>query len=172
MKKIIGKYVNLRQINIEDASFVLSLRCDEKKSKYLHKTENNIEQQKNYITNYLTKNNEWYFIIENKQNEPIGTYRIYDLKKDSFCIGSWLMVDGTKAEETLEADFLVRNFGFDNLSMNKIHFDVRKKNEKVLRFHQITGAKKVGETELDILFECEKKDYLENMKKFGFTKND
>ena len=36
---LIGKYVNLREVTVDDAEFILSLRCDENKSKFLHKTE-------------------------------------------------------------------------------------------------------------------------------------
>ena len=82
-----GKNVNIRDIEIKDAEFVLSLRCNEKKAKYLHRTSEDIDKQIEYIKHYKTLNNEYYFIIENKLSEPIGTYRIYDLKENSFCIG-------------------------------------------------------------------------------------
>ncbi len=161
-----GKFVNLRDIETKDAKFVLSLRCDEKKSRYLHKTEFDIKAQIAYIERYKKLDNEYYFIIENKSGEPIGTYRIYDLRKDSFCIGSWLMKGGVSSEEMLEGDYLVRKFGFDNLKFNKMHFDVRKDNKKVIRYHKMMGAKVIGETELDYLFECTKEDYLKHIKRF------
>ena len=41
-KKLLGKYVNLREITLDDAQFVLDLRCNGNKSKFLHKTENNL----------------------------------------------------------------------------------------------------------------------------------
>ena len=161
-----GTYVNIRPVNVNDAEFILSLRCDEKKSKYLHKTEYNIDKQVQYIERCLGLDNEWYFIITRKGGEPIGTYRIYDLKEDSFCIGSWLMVDGATPQEALEGEYLVKMFAFEKTGFDKFHFDVRKGNKKVLRFHQMLGAKITGETELDYLFECTKEDYLNNVAKF------
>ena len=155
-----GKRVNIRDIDEKDASFVLSLRIDEKKSQFLHKTENNLQKQIEYIRKYKDLHHEWYFIIENKQGKALGTYRIYDLQDDSFCIGSWLMLDNCSPEEVLEGDFLVRNFGFEVTGFAKIHFDVRKDNKKVLRYHKLVGAKQVGETDLDYLFECGKDDYM------------
>ena len=92
-EKLNGKYVNLREITVDDADFILSLRCNENKSRFLHKTEYNLENQVAYIKNYFEIPDEWYFIIENKKGERIGTYRIYDIQGDSFCIGSWLMID-------------------------------------------------------------------------------
>ena len=32
-----GKFVNIREVEIKNAEFILSLRCDENKSKFLNK---------------------------------------------------------------------------------------------------------------------------------------
>ncbi len=160
-----GNYVKLRDVEIEDAEFILSLRCDDKKSKFLHKTENNLEKQKEYLKKYKTLNNEWYFIVERKDGQQIGTYRIYDLKNDSFCIGSWLMIEGCSPQEVMETDYLVREFGFKITGFDKIHFDVRKENKKVLRYHQMTGSKIVGENDIDYFLTCMKSDYLKNIER-------
>ena len=167
-----GQYTNIRLVKEDDAEFVLSLRCNEKKAQFLHKTEYNADKQKEYIKNCLSKDNEWYFIITNKKQEPIGTYRIYYLKRDSFCIGSWLMVDGCSPIEVMEGEYLVKMFAFKATGFNKFHFDVRKGNKKVIRYHKMMGAKQVGETDLDYLFECSKEDYLKNIKNFIGALND
>ena len=161
-----GKYVNIRQVKTDDAEFILSLRCDEKKAKYLHKTEYNVEKQKQYIERCLKLDNEWYFIITRKNGEPIGTYRIYDLKSDSFCIGSWLMVENCTPEEMMEGEYLVKMFAFEKTGFDKFHFDVRKDNKKVIRYHKMMGAVQTGETDIDYLFECTKEDYLKNIKQY------
>lgn len=159
-EKLVGKYVTLREVTVEDVEFILSLRCDAKKSRFLHKTDYNIEEQKNYLKHYFDIKNEWYFISLNKLGKRIGTYRIYDIQKNSFCIGSWLMIEGVKPEESFETDYLVRMYGFDVLGFDKIHFDVRKENKKVWRYHEMFGAVRTGETSLDYLFECNKEDYI------------
>ena len=161
-----GKYVDIRFVNVKDSEFILSLRCDEKKAKFLHKTEYDVEKQRQYIERCLSLDNEWYFIITNKKGEPIGTYRIYDLKEDSFCIGSWLMIEGATPEQVLEGEYLVKMFAFEKTGFQKFHFDVRKENKKVIRFHKMLGAKITGETDLDYLFECTKDDYLNCIGKF------
>ncbi len=168
-----GKYINIREVTSEDARFILSLRCDKEKSKYLHETEYDVQKQIEYISRVRSLNDEWYFIIENKEHKPLGTYRIYDLRSDSFCIGSWLMIDGCSYYETVEGEYLVKMFGFEKTGFNKFHFDVRKENKKVIRFHKLMGATRVGETEQDILFECTKNDYLKNVEKIlKFVKNE
>ena len=167
-----GRYVNIRTVTPGDAEFILSLRCNQEKAKYLHKTEYNIKKQEEYIQHALSLDNEWYFIIENKIHKPLGTYRIYDLKPDSFGIGSWLMIDGCSYYETIEGEYLVKTVDFKKTGFNKFHFDVRKENKKVIRFHKLMGARQIGETEQDIFFECTKDDYLNNVSKILKFKSD
>ena len=161
-----GKFVRLRDVEVDDAQFILMLRCDEEKAKFLHKTENNIKQQEDYLKNYKKKANEWYFIIENLQGKPIGTYRIYDVNDDSFCIGSWLMISGSSPQEALESDFLLRKFGFEVTNLTKIRFNVHKNNKKVVRFHKCLGAQITGENDEEYYFECTKDDYMKEIIKF------
>lgn len=160
-EKLNGKYVNLREVTVDDADFILSLRCNESKSRFLHKTEYNLENQVAYIKNYFEIPDEWYFIIENKKGERIGTYRIYDVQGDSFCIGSWLMIDGVSPAESFESDWILRMYGFDVLGFKRIHFDVRKGNKKVIAYHKMVGARITGETELDWLWEITRDEYVD-----------
>ncbi len=154
-----GEQVALREINEDDATFVLSLRCDDKKSKYLHSTKNDLLEQIKYIQNYYKNKDGWYFIIlRKKTNERIGTYRIYDIRRDSFCIGSWIMVDGITSGELIESDYLIRSFGFNKLKTRKLHFDVRKGNKKVIRYHMRFGARIITQSDEDVFFECYKED--------------
>lgn len=160
-----GKYVNLREVAVDDAEFILKLRCDEKKSRFLHKTEYNVEKQVEYIKNYLKKDNEWYFIIENKEHKPLGTVRIYDVEGDKYTGGSWLMSDEATAQQVLEGDMLMKKYSFDVLGFNKNCFDVRKENKKVVRFHKICGAKIVDENDIDYFFELTKENFETNKDK-------
>ncbi len=70
------------------------------------------------------------------------------------------MIDGVSLQEVFETDYLTRMYGFDVLGYKKNHFEVRKDNEKVWKYHQFLGAKRVGETELDYLYEVSKDDYI------------
>lgn len=163
-EKLQGKFVNLREVTIDDAEFILKLRCDDKKSKFLHKTEYNVEKQIDYIKNYLKKDNEWYFIIENKEHTPLGTVRIYDVEGRQYTGGSWLMIDGATPQETVEGDLLMKEYSFTILGFNKNCFDVRKENKKVVRFHKICGAKIVDENDIDYFFELTKETFENNKK--------
>ena len=158
-----GKYVNLREVNVDDAEFILSLRCDPKKSKYLNPTDYNIDKQIEYIKNYLTLDNEWYFIIEDKKHKPIGTIRIYGVENNCYTSGSWIMKDDAALEETMEGTFLLRNYAFNVLGFDKDCFDVRKGNKRVVRWHLGYGAKIVDENDIDYFFEYDRKVFNKNL---------
>lgn len=158
-KYIAGKNINLRDVEIEDAEFILSLRIDEQKSKYLHKTEDNIEKQIDYIKSYKQKLNEWYFIIESKNKEQLGTVRIYDIQNDSFCWGSWLVKAGAPKTTAIESALLIYEYAFYTLGFKKSHFDVRKGNEKVIAFHKRLGADITNEDEQNFYFKYDLNSY-------------
>ncbi|MCR4924817.1 MAG: GNAT family N-acetyltransferase [Clostridiales bacterium] len=159
-ENLCGKYVTLREVSVDDADFILALRCDEKKARFLNKINNDKNAQVAYIKRYLATTDEWYFISESKDGRKLGAIRIYDLRSDSFSFGSWVMIDGVTMSEAFETDYLTRMYGFNVLGFNKNHFDVRKDNEKVLKYHQFLGAKKVGETELCYLYEVTKNEFV------------
>ena len=165
-KPIKGKYVNLREAEVDDAIFILALRCDEKKSRFLHKTENNLEKQIEYLKHYKTLDNEWYFIIENKQHKPKGTIRLYNIHDNQFTGGSWLMVSDALPEESIEGDILAGQYAFEKLGFEQSVFDVRKKNKKVVRYHLISGSKIIDETNEDYIFKTTKEDFLYKQRKF------
>ena len=115
--KIEGKYINLREAEVGDSAFILSLRTDSKKSRYIHKTKNDLEAQMEYMERYKAQNDEWYFIVEDKQGNSLGTNRIgrYPLwhpslvEKDDIGVlspASWLMASFANPLESLESDSL------------------------------------------------------------------
>ena len=164
--KIEGKHIILRLVEESDAQFILDLRTKEK-AKYLSKTDNNLDNQINWIKNYKNREKdgkEFYFVIENKENEKIGLLRAYNIEDNSATSGSWIMLDGVKTEATLEGVLLLYEFILEYLGKEKIFFDVRKDNKKVWRFHKSYGAVQIDEDELDYFFEFSK-DSFKIMKK-------
>ncbi len=160
MQKLIGKNINLRLVEIDDADFILSLRLE--KGKFLSNTNSSFEEQKKWIRLYKERESlkqEYYFIIENKDSLPIGTVRIYDFKLDSFCWGSWIIKDRSPYYVAIESALLVYEFAFNNLGFKNSRFDVRKNNKSVINFHQRFGAKIIKEDDLDYFFNFSVDDY-------------
>lgn len=77
-RKIIGKTLIFRDATESDAAFILSLRTDKHKAKYLSPTSFDILRQVAWLKNYTVKNDQAYFIIENKIGEQLGSVRLYD----------------------------------------------------------------------------------------------
>ena len=157
-----GKNINLRMVEIEDAEFIYNMRQNQNKTKYLSKVTGTVDSQKEWIKNYKQREDEekeFYFIIESKNKDKLGLVRIYDLKNDSFCWGSWLIKEGAPKTTAIESALQIYEFGFYKLGFEKSHFDVRKGNDKVIAFHQRFGAKIVSEDELDYFFNFQKSDY-------------
>lgn len=159
LNPIIGKHVNLREVEIADAEFILSLRTDESKSKFLHKTENDLKKQIEYINNYKKLSDEYYFIIENKAKEPLGTVRLYKIKDNQCTGGSWLMKNGASVQEVIEGDLLLQYCVFEILDLQHNYFDVRKGNNKVINYHKMKGAKEISQDEDNLYFVLNKTDF-------------
>lgn len=162
MEKIItGKNISLRLVNIEDAEFIVNLRT--KKGEFLSTTSPDISKQKEWLLLYKEREKlkeEFYFIIENQQNERIGTVRIYDFKNNiSFCWGSWIILNGSPFYYAIESALLIYEFAFYYLKFQQSHFDVRKNNHSVAKFHLRMGARIIKENEKDYFFEYNKKEY-------------
>lgn len=178
-----GKYVNFREVSIDDAEFILELRCNEKKSRFIHKTEYNLEKQINYIKRYLTLDNEWYFIVENKNHEPIGTNSIYphpiadehwkdpnnpNIGREG--LGRWLAKDGLSPLQTIESDYLIIAIFFDVFKFPFAPLIIHKDNKHVLNYHLNWGAEIFGTYNDDglelYLIDLKAEDYYKNKGKF------
>jgi len=150
-KRVTGETLTFRNIECSDAEFILSLRTDENKSRYLSLTNNDLKEQFSWLETYAVDDSQAYFIIE-FNNDPIGCVRLYDAKGDSFCWGSWILKDGRPRQAAIESALMVYAYAVDHLGFKSCHFDVRKENVGVLRFHEKFDAVRVGETNLDYFF--------------------
>lgn len=147
-----GDTLVFRDAQVEDADFILSLRTDAEKSRYLSATSNDVEAQRQWLEKYATSTGQAYFIIE-YEGQPIGTVRLYDANGDSFCWGSWILKEGRPRQAAMESALMVYAFATDHLGFKACHFDVRKGNDRVIKFHERFGAVCVGESDLDYFFE-------------------
>ena len=166
---IYGKNINMRTVTTEDAEFIYNMRQNQNKTKYLSKVTGTVESQKEWIKNYKQREEEkkeFYFVIESKDKEKLGLVRMYDFQDESFCWGSWLIKEDAPKTTAIESALQIYEFGFYSLGFEKSHFDVRKKNNKVISINQRFGAKIVDEDELNYFFNFEKSDYEKMKEKY------
>jgi RimJ/RimL family protein N-acetyltransferase len=150
--RIQGKTLVLREANIEDAAFILNLRTDQQKAKYLSTTDADLDKQRAWLAVYANQTNQAYFIIEDIQAQPLGTVRLYDAQGSSFCWGSWIIKDGAPSTTAIESALIVYSYALDVLGFTQAHFDVRRGNESVWKFHERFGAVRTHATEHDFIY--------------------
>jgi len=137
---------------VTDATFILSLRTNPEKAKFLSPVSGALHDQIKWLERYKESTDQLYFIIEH-ESQSIGTVRIYDPRGESFCWGSWILNENSLAHAAIESALMVYRFGLECLGFKSAHFDVRKENRKVWQFHERFGAVKVGEGKNDYYFE-------------------
>ncbi|MDD7986889.1 GNAT family N-acetyltransferase [Lentisphaera marina] len=154
--QLTSKNVKLRLIVESDAQFILELRLNDSLNRYLSEVDDNLNRQIEWIKNYKIREalkKEFYFIIENNRNELIGSVRLYDFLENSFSWGSWILNNKKSPTSAIESALLVYQFGFNNLSFQKSHFEVMKANKNVISFHEKWGAHRTGENEEYFFYE-------------------
>lgn len=156
--RLVGKTLVFRNVTTKDAGFILELRTDSNKSRFLSDTSAELEKQIQWLKNYENKADQAYFIIENKMGERLGTVRLYDPRGNSFCWGSWIIKDGAPNAAAIESALIVYAYAIDFLGFSSAHFDVRKGNERVWSFHERFGAERVGESDLDYYYQISEDD--------------
>lgn len=151
--KVTGKSLVFRNASVADAEFIISLRTDEDKSRYLSYTSPDVQMQREWLQKYAHVDDQAYFIIESMSGEPLGTIRLYDPRGESFCWGSWILKSGRPSGAAMESALMVYSYAVDHLGFRAAHFDVRRGNEKVWQFHERFGAVRVREDELDYFYD-------------------
>lgn len=157
-----GKLVNLREIEVSDAKFILDLRLSSKGIKFLNKTNSNIDNQIQYIKNYKTLEYEWYFIVESKDHVPLGCLSAYDVKNNSVCTGRWIMTATTSTGAGIEGDLLLKNFVFNILDVDILRTDTRYSNKNMINYFRMWGCEITSKTDELIYFSLVKKIYEKN----------
>jgi RimJ/RimL family protein N-acetyltransferase len=154
-----ARTICMRLVDVSDSEFILKLRLDKTYNLFLSQVSPNLEAQKNWIQEYKKEEKEkkqYYFIIERLDGTPCGTVRIYDLRKESFSWGSWILNEDKTRYAAIESALLVYEFGFEMLGYCKSNFEVMKENSAVLSFHKKMGALEIGEDEDNIYLSIEK----------------
>lgn len=149
---LFGSKLVFRDANNSDADFIYSLRVDERKSKFLNLISSELDDQISWLSDYSEKLDQAYFIIENENNEKLGTVRLYDAVGDSFSWGSWIVKDDAPFFTALESALMVYSYAIDVLNFRKAHFSVRKNNIKVCNFHERFGAKIIDQDDDNYFF--------------------
>lgn len=128
-----GRYVSLRSAELSDAEVTLKIRLDPNKTKFLHKTENNLEKQKIWLKNQRERNGDYFFVVESLDGKFIGTTSIYDMNDEHVAHAGRLLMIGNPIQ-SFEAFILMLQYGFEHLGVEKFYGDVDTDNTASYNF--------------------------------------
>ena len=151
--RIVGRHLVFRDADVSDASFILALRIDERKQRFISPTSPELARQVAWLTAYRASRDQAYFIVEDRRGEPAGTIRLYDAAGDSFCWGSWIMRPGAPVNCAVESALILYRYALHELGFSRSRFAVRKANRSVWRFMENFGARRTGESDIDFFYE-------------------
>jgi hypothetical protein len=134
-KRILGKNLVFRNVECDDAEFILKLRNNPTNSKYLSVTSASVEDQRNWILAYAKSMDQAYFVISDREGSPLGCVRIYDPTDHSYTWGSWILLPGLSPMAAMESALMVYSYG-KHLGFKDARIDVRQSNLSVWRFHE------------------------------------
>ncbi|WP_223866669.1 GNAT family N-acetyltransferase [Candidatus Enterovibrio escicola] len=155
--------------NVDDAKFILSLRLNKSLNNFVSETSTDLLTQQKWLIDYKKREDlrsEFYFIIKDLNMNPLGTVRIYDFKKNSFCWGSWMVSPNAPRKTAIESALCVYEFTFYTLGFKQSHFNVRNENKKVIKFHERMGAEIVCNDTLNTFFIYKKELYEHTRNKY------
>lgn len=145
-----------------DTDFIMSLRTDSELSKFIHKTDSDVQKHLEWFRKYKQRESEArdYYFIYFKDEKPVGLNRIYNIYEYYGTIGSWLCAPTNEVEVSMATHLFLHDIIFEVVGLDLTLFDVRKGNKHVWKLHEMTGAQRVGESDIDYYYVTTKADYL------------
>ncbi len=164
--------LRVRFVNEDDAEFIVRLRTHPKLSRYIHKTDTDIEKQKTWIKAYKEREKagkEYYFIFH-KSLTPLGLIRLYNIQEETFTTGSWVFDPDAPYEASVFGVLIANSIGFEMLG-KKVSVSpdgVSENNKSVVKFHKMIGREFTGK-----IFDKEVGEYYytTQLTKANFLKN-
>ncbi len=140
-KEIKGKYLKLRSVEIEDSGFILSLRINSELNAYLNKVDNDIEKQRKWILEQHQREGDYYFLMMDHADKPLGTISLYKIIDGQGEFGRWVSIGNSV--QNVESVILIHDFGFYEIGLNRIYSKTVSDNRRVNKFHNRFGAKDI-----------------------------
>ena len=136
---------SLRPLCLDDAEFIVELRGDRQRSRFLHPIPASVEAQRDYVLKYFERPGDYYFVVEGQhQNTREGLVAIYevDFQKRTASWGRWILRPGSWA--SVECALRVYEAAFECLSLDEIRSQTYCENPHVVSFHDRCGVPRHG----------------------------
>lgn len=152
-----------RLVEIEDADFIVSLRTEDKLSRYINETSSSIHDQINWLEEYKgreEKGEDFYILcLSQDEKKKYGLVRIYNITEREYECGSWIFRPGIEPHIAVLTDLFVRSIAFETLNFEICKSEVRKKNESVLKYNQSFNPTIISEDDSSYYFELDYRNF-------------
>ncbi|HEV2827376.1 MAG TPA: GNAT family N-acetyltransferase [Pyrinomonadaceae bacterium] len=138
--RVEGKHYRLRPVTIGDSAFIVQLRTDPQRSRFIHPTSAALVDQEEWLNGYFERPGDYYFIVEQKETERAeGTIGIYNLDESHRCAewGRWVLHPNSKG--AFESCLLIYRTAFEVLGLNMVYCRTAIENVQVVLFHKALG---------------------------------
>lgn len=156
---IVGRSLTLRNVRLNDAAFILALRCDPVLGRHLSPTQPDVAAQQQWISQHALLPDEYYFLIEDRSRTRLGTTRIYEIRGSSFCWGSWVLARHAPRSASIESMLLSFDYGFFDLGLKRGWMNVATGNRRAIGIYRKFGAKLTHSDDRYVYFEVTREQY-------------
>lgn len=141
-----GFAFSLRPVGIGDAEFIVQIRTEyPARVRYLHPIAPDVQLQREWITRYLERQNDYYWVIERSDtHKPEGLIGIYDVNSVTQTAewGRWVLSSGSLA--AIESVLLLYRLAFEFLKLGSLYCITVAENLPVVSFHDSCGMPRAG----------------------------
>ena len=166
--KLEGIHTNLRSVKEDDAEKILKLRNDPRITDFLPPLDVTVEQQRQWITKQRSDKSSYYFIIEDKLGNCLGTVGFYDIEGDHAETGRYCCIG--EVQHSVEATILQSDFIYDVVRLSYLTSWVYDDNKPVVSLTKNYGFECVGVSQADdgrscCLFKQTREQYFKKREK-------
>jgi RimJ/RimL family protein N-acetyltransferase len=148
-------------MGVEDAAFILELRCDPLLNRFIGDTANDVQLQKDWLKGYLQRGDDYYFCMElEKTGQRVGAVAIYNIQEDKSTAewGRWIIAAGVLAAPA--SAYLIYTVAFEDLKLPQVYCRTVADNTRVVSFHDSMGAERYGIAKNGVVIRGESKDHV------------
>lgn len=136
-----GPAHRLRPVTDADADFIVRLRNDAQRARFLHAGATTRAQQLQWLSEYYRRAGDYYFVIERCSDAaPQGLIALYDLdpQRNDALWGRWIVLPGSLC--AVESVWLIHRVAFEVLRLDSDYSLTVADNASVLSFHDSCGG--------------------------------
>ena len=135
-----GKTVRLRSVEEKDAEVTYKMRHDPEKSKFVHQSKGTVEEQREFIRKQMKEPDDYLFIIEDLEGNPIGMKGVYNFDREKNEIETGRFMGFGSQVQNIEALMLSFDFAFDILGVERIVMSALENNNVMLGIQKRFGV--------------------------------